>query len=250
MFNLREKLLRPLFYLASKPGLGNPHTPYEAELMTHGVKPVAIMDSRMVTTQMQAAIDAEQIIKIDEIVCESTYRIYCSPFEVEDVSNAAGILQGILQSHNNPNQTEILFLSDVFETPIVEDDRHIASTMTSIFTEMSILEAAVYEDEKTETMNDLLAKKRKALPPIQYDSDGSLPYDADLEYAVERGDLSAVDFKTSELIQVFAQADKQEEGKELFARYHKNGDGYEPLEGEEGARRIGQLLGFTDNDIS
>ena len=53
-----------------------------------------------------------------------------------------------------------------------------------------------------------------------------------------------------ELVQVFAQKDKIKDGKELFARYYKGGEGYTPLETHEEIRRVGELLGYTNNDIA
>jgi len=82
--------------------------------------------------------------------------------------------------------------------------------------------------------------------------------DPDLEEAVQSGALSAVDFKSNMLVSVFAQADKQEEGRELFTRYfdqdldqdldQNNQDHYETLDASAWHKRIGALLGFTEND--
>jgi hypothetical protein len=51
-------------------------------------------------------------------------------------------------------------------------------------------------------------------------------------------------------LQVYAQADKIEEGKELYARYYLDGEGYPKLEEEEEYKRVGELLGYNQNDIS
>lgn len=53
----------------------------------------------------------------------------------------------------------------------------------------------------------------------------------------------------NQVIQVYAQSDKEEEGKELFARYYKDGEGYPKLAYEDEYRRVGELLGYNQNDI-
>lgn len=56
--------------------------------------------------------------------------------------------------------------------------------------------------------------------------------------------------KQGHTVQVYAQSNKIEEGKEIYARYYKNSEGYPPLESEEAFKRIGELLGYTENDIA
>lgn len=68
---------------------------------------------------------------------------------------------------------------------------------------------------------------------------------------VHIGDYNAVDAGGKSLTaQVFAQADKVADGQELFARYFHNGEGYKALPPEQFGERIGQLLGYTENDIA
>ncbi len=50
--------------------------------------------------------------------------------------------------------------------------------------------------------------------------------------------------------QFFAQKNKIKDGREVYARVCKNGRGYPTLSEKEGAKRIGKLLGYTDNDIA
>ena len=61
-----KTLLKPIFKAISKPGIGNPHTPYEAELMAIGAKPVAIMSPSDITPDLQLAIDKGDVVKTGE----------------------------------------------------------------------------------------------------------------------------------------------------------------------------------------
>lgn len=55
-------------------------------------------------------------------------------------------------------------------------------------------------------------------------------------------------FEQFGMIQVYAQAHKIEDGKELFARYYNDGKGYPALTGADAFRRIGTLLGYSPRD--
>lgn len=123
MSSLGNILLKPLFKAVASLGLGNPHTPYEIELMEAGAKPVCIIESTDVSPKMSKLIQAGQIVHI--------------------------------------------------------------------------------------------------------------------------GDYQFKDKK----LQVYAQSDKVEDGKELYARYYNDGTGYPELDDTEEFKRVGKLLGYTDNDV-
>ncbi len=61
-----KQMLKPVFDILAKPGLGNPHSPYEAELMTSGIKPVAFMGPEEVTPELQERINSGHIILVNE----------------------------------------------------------------------------------------------------------------------------------------------------------------------------------------
>ena len=68
---------------------------------------------------------------------------------------------------------------------------------------------------------------------------------------VHIGDHNAVDAEGKPFTaQVFAQADKVADGRELFARYFLNSEGCEALPEDQFGDRIGQLLGYTEKDIA
>lgn len=123
MSSLFKSILKPAFKAVAQLGLGNPHTPYEIELMEAGVKPVCIIESTDISPQMNRLIQSGKIVHIGD-----------SQFK-----------------------------------------------------------------DKT--------------------------------------------------IQVYAQSDKVEDGKELYARYYNDGDGYPELDDTEEYKRVGKLLGYTENDV-
>ena len=52
------------------------------------------------------------------------------------------------------------------------------------------------------------------------------------------------------LVQVYAQTNKIDEGKEVYARYFNDNKGYTPLKGKAEVKRIGELLGYSEIDIA
>ena len=64
MHPLLRKVLKPVFKIIASPGIINPHTPYENELMIAGVKPVAILDSVDVCEKMKELVETGQIVLI------------------------------------------------------------------------------------------------------------------------------------------------------------------------------------------
>jgi len=135
---ISKKVLRPIFKALASPGLVNPHSPFEIELMIAGIKPVAIVDPESRLKEYTNNIDSQNILN-----------------RWNEMINSGQIV--------------------------------------------------------------LIGKK---------------------------------DFSDIGEMEVYAQADKLKEGHELFARYYKNNEGYSPLEGREWHERIGELLGFTSNDVS
>ena len=74
--------------------------------------------------------------------------------------------------------------------------------------------------------------------------------DPEIKKGLEDGRYIRVDFNQKSTDFVLAQSENIEDGKELLSRYFNNNNGYKPLEGNKWNERIGQLLGYTDNDIA
>lgn len=239
-----KKILRPVFDLMASPGLGNPHTPYEAELMVAGVKPVAIMDPEAVTAAMQRSIDAGTIVEIATIANSRTERLYCRPEAIGDARRAADVLAQSAQSHTLPSESDQKFLADFF----CYNNLSAAEAYIDMRGDAYDVEGALFKGRTHERMTDLLAGNIAALPPVLFEKT-QMP-NIPLEEALAKGTLAAVDIRSELLTKVFAQSGKVEEGKELYARYYKDSEGYQRLEGDEAAKRVGHLLGFTDNDVA
>lgn len=68
---------------------------------------------------------------------------------------------------------------------------------------------------------------------------------------IETGEIVLIGSKTFDKeVCVYAQADKISEGKELYARYFNDDEGYDELEDSQWHKRIGKLLGYSDQDIT
>ncbi len=254
MHDCIKRMLKPLFQLLAAPGLGNPHSfnPHginlrsssESELMAVGAKPVAIMFPTEVTAQMQKAIDNGHIVKINEQKCITKYRIYCQPSEIKQVRNSATILQDIFQNGDfkmGPEDDQKLsFWKKALKTDV-------PNVRGQIVHEHNLIRSSSIRGETTPASEALLAGEILAMPPILF-NEKQAPNTV-LEKAVAEGKLASVEFETSQVTAVFAQSNKIEDGKELFARYYKGDVGYDPL-GDQKARRVGQLLGFTENDLA
>lgn len=235
-------LLKPLFDAVASPGIGNPHTPYEAELMAAGVKPAALMDPAHVTAEMQAAINAGSVVLIGEHILERTHRIYCLPDQVDQAREAARILSDSFQNHTPLTAEDGAAVFDLFGV-----DADGTRRVFAISTGMPDIQDRLLREQDAPEVDDLLGDRIKALPPFLMHE--QIPAARPLEDAVAQGRLGSADIKCTHLCQVFAQSSRQEEGKELFARYYRNGEGYDALPENEGAARVGRLLGYTENDI-
>lgn len=245
MHDCIRRVLKPLFQLLAAPGLGNPHTPYEAELMAVGAKSVAIMAPESVTTQMQKAIDAGHIVKINEKQFTRKYRIYCQSSEVAHVEGTLDILRSTFDRNGAKEGSEDLQKLQFWKNVFGQETVNIQGKLLS---EGDKHERLPDTQKTTPAVEALLAGKIPAIPPIIHNQRKVI--DIALERAVGEGKLSMVEFETkAQLVSVFAQANKRAEGKELFARYYEGGKGYQNL-GDQAARRVGELLGFTKNDIS
>ncbi len=247
MSRWKNALLRPFLAAVARPGLGNPHSPYETELMTAGAKPVAIMEPKWVDTRMQERIDNGAIVFIDTKTFVKTERIYCHRDEAENAKEFARIIASSHCARQPPSPEELRNLESFFLRPVKtpkENFQNVASWHNKSF---EILMALRNGKTPPEVIS-ILKQEITALPPLfVIEDDTSLNI---LDDSVGNNLLSSVDYVTEITLSVYAQKDKVEDGKELYARYYKNGEGYEKLSEKDAAKRIGRLLGFTENDLA
>lgn len=224
MNKFMKHALKPLFKAIAKPYLGNPHTPYEAELMAAGAKPVAIMDKRGVTATMAKAIGDGHVVLIGEKEFTSEYRIYVHPSLINEANQAAQILQRHFQDQTRVTEDFVYQLLPSFPGVI----------------------NAFAKGVETPEMTRMLSGEKMALGPIRVVCEAS---NQRFEQAVSQEKILTANFKTTSLLQVYAQTNKIADGKEVFARYYDNDKGYEPMDNDEWTHRIGFLLGYTAKDV-
>lgn len=247
MFRWKDALLRPFLAAVASPGLGNPHTPYEAELMATGAKPVAIMNPKDVDTRMQEMIDNGSVVFIASNTFEKTERIYCIRDETENAKDIAGIITSCHQAGQPPNLEDARNIKSFFLRPVTSPKETFKGAAAWQAESHKIL-MALRNGEMSPEVTAILKQEITALPPllvIEHDSALNI-----LDEEVNNNLLSSVDYKVEMPIAVYAQKDKVEDGKELYARYYKDNEGYEELPGEDCAKRVGRLLGFTENDLA
>jgi hypothetical protein len=242
MENIMRPAIKLMYNLLAKPGLGNPHTYSEIELMAAGAKPVAIAKEDDITTELQGAIDRGDVLKINEHEFETRYKIYCRASELPDAEKAAQILERSWQEQSTVSDEDAYLLSTFFN--LASDDAE--TTMAGITAAMRVVEADLSENEKLASVKGMIDGDVRATMPLRH-----LPGNQEhqnLDEVLSNSDVSSVDITIHSVSIVFAQADKEEDGKELDARYFQAGDGYPAVKDPDA--RVGELLGFTQNDIA
>jgi hypothetical protein len=243
-----KRVLKPVFEMAAKPGLFMPHSynlETEDELMIAGAKPVGIVGADEITAKMQEAINQGHIVHIGDHLAEFHSRIYCHPDEIEGARRVAKFFSCEGQ---DISPEEIDFMFCFVGAPVGRDVKIEEAMHLNMRDNPDGIGNRAYDGQATPSMEALLAGSIKAIEPLRYGH--GLPVNDDLERAVESDSLAAVDFKIESLIQVYAQADKVEEGKELYARYYKDSKGYRRLDNVDECKRIGELLGYRENDTA
>lgn len=234
--------IKLMYNLLAKPGLGNPHNYNEIELMAAGAKPVAIAMEEDITTELQGAIDRGDVLKINEHEFEMNYKIYCKASELPDAEKAARILERSWQDQSTISDKNANFLSTFFN--IASDDTE--TTMAGISAAMRVIDVDLSENEKLCSVKNMIDGDVRSTMPLRY-----LPENQehqDLDEALSNGGISSVDITMHSVTIVLAQAENEEDGKELDARYFQAGDGYPDVKDPDA--RVGELLGFTQNDIA
>jgi hypothetical protein len=112
---------------------------------------------------------------------------------------------------------------------------------------MQIIDRDLFENKVPADVQGLLDGDVKAIVPVRYMP--SFQVRKNLDECLLANNISSVDITTHEIMVVLAQADQEKEGKELDARYYHHGEhDYPDVKDPHG--RVGQLLGFTENDIA
>lgn len=238
-------LLKPLWQVLASPGLGNPHTPHEAALMLAGVKPVAIVLTKD-AARMQPGIQSGQIVHIADEIFDRTHHLYFNHQAADSANLAVSIITQSWKEHEAFPQ-DLDFIPGLFSYTH-QTGRAVEKHKMSIGKRMDTLNEDIHFGRQNQDLNDFLEGKILALPPIHCHPQMDLP--ASLTERHARGEISLLKYNVPLTIQVYAQADKADEGRELHARYYSTENEYPPLSGEAQAARIGKLLGFTDNDIA
>jgi hypothetical protein len=262
MENSLTKILMPIFRAIAAPGLGNPHTPFENELLISGAKPTAIMGTKDITEELQSHIDNGQIVEIGDVEFEQTYSICCRKEDAERTELAANILEGAWFEGKAVTQQEIDLINEVF---CVADTNSLSSEFNKSAMNAQIMNAVNLNDVNfaralagnhyTEEIQGFLDGESPALKPFlsaskQEGQEERSMIHPEMKHALNDEAFTTVNIKRTNSIKVLAQNDKQDDGKELLSRYFNDEKDYEPLEEKEWNTRIGQLLGYTENDIA
>jgi hypothetical protein len=242
MSNLTKFLLKPLFDVLAKPGLQGPHEGYETELMLAGKKPVMITawplkDTKLDQfTKLQPFIDSRAIVVIGSQSHEFQRHIICTPSILNEATKQADIVRKF-RSRTEVSNDEVDFYHDFKEkswgTKSTDD----------YFTRLNKPNLLSQETDL------LLSGKIGATLPVSLGINlRNLPID--IKKRIGSGELVTVLVDSSfETNVVLSPRSSISSGQELYARYYKNSEGYECFTPAENTRRIGLLLGYTDNDV-
>jgi len=222
-------LLNPFKRAVASLGIGNPHTNAhgEAALMMAGVKPVCIMRENELTAQMQVAIDRGNIIIVHEELFQKKYRIYCHP-ETHDTAKHVIELEKQLNEENNPKaykQMQHIFK----ETTTTKDIEQLIAGNLKIIRPIQLYEGV---------NNDMLEKHVKTgrLTYIEYNHDETMLTIAQKNQIANAHELVILLYNKKDLKTPHVSEERREELTEM--------------DWETAGARIGQILGFTDNDIA
>jgi hypothetical protein len=247
MNNTAKKLLMPIFRLIARPGLGNPHTPFEDELLLGGAKPCAIMSKEDLNDKLKKAINEGELLLIGEKEIIKTCELYYRPEEEENAQKAASIFQQFWKREGLSHE-DAEFLNDFF---LPSKERSLTEQFNENLNHILIPDNYYHisgPEKNEQNVNALLSGDKKALIPFPTWNNTRILHPK-IKTALKEGQIKSLDVNETRNLVVLAQKDKLEEGKELFARVYEDDKGYEPLSIKDHHKRIGQLLGYTENDI-
>lgn len=185
-------------------------------------------------TQLQPLIDSGQIVVAGINETSFPHHIICHPEDLEAAKKGA-IITSKMWNNLQLEDSEINYHNDFLKN----------------YCGISLPEDFNARSKATHLEPHLLLNKEirttLALMTGVDNSFGAIP--ALIADKISAGELCAVHVNTDiQSIAVLAQRDCLDMGKELFARYYKNDEGYEPLSNEAGTKRVGELLGYTQAD--
>lgn len=220
-----KKLLMPLFRALASLGLGNPHTPYENELMLAGVKPVAIISKRDMSSDIEKAIAKNQIVIAGEKEINNSFKLLYLPHIEQEAQKAASIYSSFLNTGKisyEGNQFLNSFIGPSLSGEFNQDSLSINKLLTGKVTSLEPTPSVIIKNEYI-----------------------------DLYKAEEKGSINSVEFNVSRNVIVLAQYNKRSDGEEVYDRYYNDGKNSPKIENDdEYEARIGKLLGYTDNNIA
>ncbi len=218
----------PIFRALSKPGIGNPHTPYENELLLAGVKPTAIMADEDVSLELKSAILSKKVIEVGHRDFEVNYKLFYNPQYKSNAQKAAAIYHSFWKT-KHINQSDESFLNS-----FIEKQTRRANSIQELFFKNSI-------EQK------LINGQLMSIEPVRYVNGINTKA---LDEAEHEGAIKSIDLIKRERLYVLAQPNKIDDGKELFSRYFCDSEGYPKLsEPHEFNTRVGKLLGYSESDI-
>lgn len=233
----------------AKIGIGLPHNGHAHILMAAGKKPCLITQwplqdfDQEKYTKLQPFVDSGQIVLIGVKELEFPTHIICHPDAAEAARTQIPILQkkhSRMPLNQQEWQAEEAFLRDYCMISVRDKDgRFVPDEINKR-----------NRNESPEECQLLLEGKIKAtLPVMTGENFGNAP--PEILQKITSGELTSVNVRTEiKGMAVLAQRDCREMGKELFARYYNQREGYSFLSKDDHTKRIGALLGYTEADTA
>jgi hypothetical protein len=224
----KKAILKPVFEALAAPGLGNPHTPYEVELLAANVKKVAIVPQSIRQDQrLTPMFSYGDLVEVAHHKFDMDYSIYCHPEQSEDIKALCPILSDICTSQREASPEESAAIGKQFAGGVNLQNFKVS--------------AEQIEHLDKERAPVLLRTFKGAVMEKQGDQSHVL------EERVKNGTLARVDFKAANNIYVVANKDSLSDAQEL----DRLGYGKARVTDIKAHHaRIGELLGYTSNDIA
>lgn len=233
--NTFKKALMPLFRLLAKPGINNPHTSYEAELMVTGAKPLAIMLMSDLTDELNAKITNGDIIVVGRKQLLHKYRLYYHPSQSEKACKASKIYAESWTT-GKITEEENKFLETFINKPLTDialpdTSKRLKSTFGKQNVAQMLIEGVV-----------------GCTAPIQYTDSAS---ESPLDVLARNNQISYREFELNNDVVILAQKNNIQDGMEFIQSYYENREKFiDSRDANEFHKRVGKLLGYTDNDIA
>jgi hypothetical protein len=229
----RQKLM---LQIRASHGIGAPYGDYEQQMMAAGHKPTLIASPKLIEPALQEAIDNGTVVQVQTTTLDFIYRFYCAHQHLQMAQYLSGLYQQLRAKPETVAPEDHQMCREYFQKALTppgksEPDKSFWSY------------ADIATDEEVKSLLDghvsILPKPQRYHPQLVNKA---------LEEAVRKNKITFSEMYSTEIIAVYAQTNKIEEGKELAARYWHNEEGYQSLPDKELLDRIGALLGYTKRD--